>query len=195
MTYNSYGGHGVHGAFGVVDMSFSGLQLPATVALAALAVLGYMVSRARQGRAQLTVLDALIVAGVVIILAAAAIPLIEAASSSARESALLENLHTLRSQIALYKAEHGGEPPLLFEGTFPQLIQPTNAAGEPGPIGSKYPFGPYLRTGVPLNPITGRSVVTLTKSFPATAPSGNGGWLYHQATGQIAADLEEYLTQ
>ena len=69
----------------------------------------------------------------------------------------------------------------------------TNAQGRPGVPGSKYPFGPYLHNGVPVNPITGRSIVTATDTFPPTAQSGNGGWLYHESTGQIAPDLAQFL--
>jgi general secretion pathway protein G len=150
---------------------------------------------ARHGRTNLTVIDAVLLAVVIAIVCATAVPLIEAASRRAKDSTLAQNLHTLRSQIELYKAEHGGQPPLLHEGTLPQMTQPTNADGVPGPVGGKYPFGPYFRTGVPVNPFTGRSVIVAAATFPPTAASGNGGWLYHQETGQIVPDLEAYLGQ
>ena len=152
-----------------------------------------MSGRNRHGRTNLTVIDAVLLIVVIAIVCATAVPLIEAANRRAQQSALAQNLHTLRSQIELYKAEHGGQTPLLHDGTLPQMVQPTNADGMPGPAGGKYPFGPYLRSGVPTNPVSGRSVITATKSFPPTAASGNGGWLYHQETGQIVPDLEEYL--
>ena len=149
----------------------------------------------RRGRAALTLVDAVLLAVVVAIGVGVGVPVIERTSADARRAVLRENLHTLRSQIELYKLEHGGRPPLAYENTFPQLTRATNAEGVPGERGSKFPYGPYLQTGVPVNPITGCSIITLTETFPPTAPSGNGGWLYHQATGRIAADLEEYLTE
>jgi len=179
----------------LAEMPYSNLQLPAAVALAALALIGYMASYARSGKADFTVIDAVIVAVLAAIVGATTIPLLEMANRRAKTTALLQNLHTLRSQIELYKLGHGGEPPVLYQGSFPQLIRATNAEGIPGEPGTEYPFGPYLRSGLPLNPITGRSIVTATGVFPPTAPSKNGGWLYHQATGQIAADLAEYLDQ
>jgi len=118
---------------------------------------------------------------------------IERATRQAQQSTLSENLRVLREQIELYKLQHGGYPPTLYEGGFPQLIRATDSRGRVGPPGSNYPLGPYLRTGVPLNPVTGRSIVTPTDVFPPEAASGNGGWLYHQPTGQIAIDLEEHL--
>jgi general secretion pathway protein G len=149
----------------------------------------------RSGRAELRLIDAVLLAVVVAIAGAVAIPLIEKASGQAKEAALLQNLRTLRSQIELYKLEHGGEPPVAYQGSFPQLLRATNARGVPGEAGSQFPYGPYLHTGIPVNPVTGCSIVTLTDTFPPQSPGGSGGWLYHQQTGRIAIDLEGFLTE
>ena len=179
----------------IVFSAVPDLYLSAPVALAAIAVLGYMVSRARNGRTEFKLLDAIILAVVVAIVGATTVPFIEKASRQAEASALLQNLHALRSQIELYKLEHGGQPPVLYEGTFPQLIRATNSSGIPGPRGSKHPFGPYLHSGIPVNPITGRSVITPTDKYPPDAASGSGGWIYHQKTGRISADSADFLNQ
>jgi len=149
--------------------------------------------RARQRNAKLTLVDVAIFLVVAAVVGAVAIPVIEKATRRAQQSTLLENLRILREQIELYKLQHGGAPPVVHEGTFPQLIRATDLLGRLGSPGKKHPLGPYLRSGVPVNPVTGRSVVTLTDTFPPKAASGNGGWLYHQPTGGIAIDLEEYL--
>lgn len=154
-----------------------------------------MLNHNRSGKSEFTLVDAVILAVVVAIVGAFGIPLIEKTSGRAQRTAVLQNLHTLRSQIELYKVEHGGAAPVLYQNTFPQLIRATNAAGIPGEPGEKYPYGPYLRTGVPVNSITGCSIVTLTDTFPPKAATDNGGWIYHQETGQIAIDLQEFLTQ
>ena len=127
------------------------------------------------------------------ILAGAGIPLTERATTHARGSAVVANLSALRAQIELYKVQHNGRPPVAYQGTFPQLLRATNVQGVPGPKSRKHPYGPYLQNGVPVNPITGRSVVTAIDSFPPQTPSGNGGWLYHQPTGRIVPDSEGYL--
>jgi len=171
------------------------LYLPATVALSTVAAIGYMVSHFRQGRTKFTLLDSLQLVYLMAIVAATTAPIIEAASTGAKQTTLLESLYTLRSRIALYKAQHGDIPPLLYEGTLPQLIQATSALGEAGPAGSRHPFGPYLPEGIPVNPFTGRSVITAIETFPPTAASGQGGWLYHQETGQIATDLPDMLNR
>jgi hypothetical protein len=56
-------------------------------------------------------------------------------------------------------------------------------------------LGPYLPEGIPANPLTGRSVITATETFPPEAASGQGGWLYQQETGQIAPDLPNILNR
>jgi len=167
--------------------------LSITVALAALAAIGYLLSHFRQGKAEFTLTDAMILGVIVAILAAAAVPVLEAASYRAREATLQQNLHVLRSQIELYQLEHGSDVPVVYEGSFPQLIRATNAAGIPGVSGKNHPYGPYLQGGMPVNPFSGRSIVTLTDVFPPTAPSGNGGWLYHQPTGRIVPDHADFL--
>ncbi len=125
--------------FSAAQIPDSSLYLPGGFALAAIALLGYMFNRFRSTGAEFTLVDALIVAVAVAILGASAIPVVETTSRQAKTSALLQSVHTLRSQIELYKIEHGGVVPLLREGTFPQLIRPTNAAGEPGANKEKFP--------------------------------------------------------
>jgi len=154
-----------------------------------------MLNRTRSGKVEFTVVNAVMLAVVVAIAGGIGIPLIEKTSGRAKRVAALENLYTLRSQIAIYKAEHGGTPPVLHQNTLPQLTRATNAEGIPGKAGSKHEYGPYLCGGIPVNPLTERSIVTGTPTFPPAAASGNGGWIYHQQTGQIAIDLDEFLTE
>jgi general secretion pathway protein G len=179
-----------------VDLvDFVSLPIAATAVVAGLSSLAYLALRFRRGRRIFTLIDAVIMVLLMAIVSAAAVPLVEESVRHAKDSAVLENLYTLRSQIALYKVEHNGDPPILYQSSFPQLLQATNAEGIPGPPGNDRPCGPYLRNGIPPNPVTGRVMVTSTDVFPPTAASGNGGWLYHQETGQIAIDLPEMLNR
>ena len=154
-----------------------------------------MPSLNRSGKTELTLLNAVILAVVIAIGGGIGIPLVEKVNKRIKRAALLQNLNVLRSQIELYKLEHGGETPVLYKNTFPQLTRATDAEGSPGEPGVNCPFGPYLRGGVPVNSITGCSIVVLTDTFPPTAATGNGGWVYHQATGRIAVDLEEFIEE
>ncbi len=177
------------------ELSFWDSELPPSLLLGAIAAGAYLVAHARHRGLRLSLIDVLLVMTVMAVGTAVAMPLVSAADDRAKHSALLHNLRAFRGQIELYKVEHGGEPPLLYEGTFPQLTNSTDSLGIPGKPGKDYPYGPYLPGGVPANPYTGISKVIAVDAFPPTAATGIGGWLYHQETGQIAADLEEYLDQ
>jgi len=173
-------------------IGYDEISLPVTVAVAAVASIGYMVSLFRRGKAEFTLMDAVILVVLMAIVTATAVPVVESLSRRAKVSALRENLHGLRTHIQRYMIEHGGEPPLVYEGELPQLTSATNARGIPGNSPQRYPYGPYLQT-VPVNPLTGSFKITAVDEFPPKEPSKNGGWLYHQPTGQIAPDAEGYL--
>lgn len=136
-----------------------------------------------------SLIDLALVAVVAAVAGAVAIPLIERGVHAARRSALRENLHVLRSQIELYRAEHGGQNPTVINGSLPQLLRPTDRTGKMGPKGAQFSFGPYFNGAMPVNPFTGSSIVTESTEYPFRTASGNGGWLYHPPTGRIAADL------
>ena len=181
------------GVSGLADASLWNLQLPASVLLAGIAAIAYLLSYIRHRRSEFTIFDFLILVAIMAIVTAVTLPLLHAAGDQARSTALTQNLRTLREQIELYKLEHGGTSPLLFEGSFPQLTHATNAKGIPGPSGRQYPYGPYFANGLPVNPYTGVSVVEPTDVFPPTESSSTGGWLYEQKSGRIAVDMNEHL--
>lgn len=176
----------------MAEISLWDANLPAAALLGAIAAGGYVLAHARHRQLHFTLLDAMIVVAIMAIVTAITMPLVAAAGGQAKNSALLHNLHTLRAQIEVYKLEHGGAAPLLFEGKFPQLTEATNAAGMPGPPGREHPFGPYVAS-VPTNPYTGVAAVMPTDTFPPESSTSVGGWLYHQPTGQIAPDLADHL--
>lgn len=148
---------------------------------------------ARTRRSGFTLVEVLLVVVIMAILAATVIPSFTDSSVDAKESSLSFNLHTLRSQIELYKMHHVGQAPqTITDGELVQLLTTTNTTGTPG-TGDDYPYGPYLVNGIPANPITGIATITETANNPPSAQSGNGGWLYHKATGNIWADHDDYL--
>ena len=170
-------------------MGIGNLELPVAVIIGAVAAMAYVMGYLRHRSAPFSSMDALIVAAIMAIVSAAVMPAINSATDRAKATALQQNLRLLRNQIERYKAEHRGQLPLLFKGTFPQLVNATDVDGVPGPAGRSYPYGPYLPAGVPINPYTGKSTVEAVDTFPPSHGNG-GGWIYHQQTGRIAADLE-----
>jgi prepilin-type N-terminal cleavage/methylation domain-containing protein len=153
-------------------------------------------------RRAFTLVEVLIVVVIMAILAATIIPQFSDSSKDAKVSSMKFNLHTLRSQVELYKAQHDGSPPADLSN----LTARTNAAG--AVMGATddpalFPYGPYIRV-LPDNPFStaaagSRNAVKAASANPpgasdVTAASA-GGWLYHAASGGVWLDNSEYLTE
>lgn len=139
-----------------------------------------------------TLVEVLIVVVIMAILAATIIPQFSDSSKDAKVSNAKFSLHTIRSQIELYKSQHDGKMP---SAGIVELTQSTNSAGTVG-TGSSFPYGPYITT-LPVNPFTGSNTVRAATSNPPAAASGatDAGWLYHAATGGVWIDDANYLAQ
>ncbi|HVC97508.1 MAG TPA: type II secretion system protein [Pirellulales bacterium] len=148
----------------------------------------------KRRRGGFTLIEVLIVVVIMAVLAATIIPQFSSSTNDAKTSSLQFNLHSLRSQIELYKLNHNGALPQLTNGTLPQLMAATDINGNIGVTGPTFPYGPYLlQQTLPANPFTNVNTVTATTSSPPTAPSGTGGWLYNTTTGQLYADQANFL--
>lgn len=107
--------------------------------------------RYRRTRQGFTLVEILIVVIILGILAAIVIPQFTNASQNARESSLQSTLQTLRSQIQLYKLQHGDALPNLITDWTPLTTATT--FGSPTQT-----YGPYMQA-VPANPMNGYSNV------------------------------------
>ena len=152
-------------------MTLFQIEVPVATGVAALAAIAFMVARARQRERSFSALDSLTMVILMSLTTMGGITLVEAASHSAKEAALRENLHVFRTQIEAYKLQHGGEVPLLYQGTFPQLTEPTDSQGIPGRRDKYHPYGPYFPEGIPANPLTGQNVVIPIKKVPRPRPA------------------------
>ncbi len=144
-----------------------------------------------------TLIEVLIVVVIMAVLAATIIPQFTSSSKDAQDAASSYNLHTLRSQIQLYRTEHGGIYPAIAndaggQPSLPALYSNTNAAGAVG-TGASFPLGPYM-IAIPENPYDGKNYVEAAVAWPPAAATANGGWLYHAATGQITLNTAGHLT-
>ena len=142
-----------------------------------------------------TLIEVLIVVVIMAILAAVIIPQFSTATSDAKRSALEFNMHTLRSQIELYKVHHGSYP-TITAGDLPQLWQATNSAGDIGTPGLSYPYGPYLTSGIPANPYNNSSTVVAVATpgeKPTAVVAGGAGWQYDETTGGIYPNNPEFF--
>lgn len=154
-----------------------------------------------------TLIELLIVVIILAILAAIAIPQFSSSTSDAQASALDANLATVRSALEQYKAQHTGN---VYPGAsaatgatcsggvaitaaagkdamLAQLQNYTNAAGLACTAPSDgYKYGPYLRQGLPTEPITNSTAVAVTSAGTPLAPAAaTGGWAYDTKSGQF----------
>jgi prepilin-type N-terminal cleavage/methylation domain-containing protein len=165
-----------------------------------------------------TMVELLIVVLLIGILAAIAIPQFADSTQGAREAALARSEAVLSDAISRYILEHdmppgyppgGGDP---TEALFiKQLIYYTDAAGNVSDTKNptKWPYGPYLRNGIPVNPFNNSSKVKLLDQGAAEKPKSLGsmtkaeitaidaqafgaeyGWLYCPKTGEIIANMD-----
>ena len=145
-----------------------------------------------------TLVEILIVVVIVGILAAIAVPKLSNASQIARESSLKEDLHFLRTQVNVYRANHqvspgypGGDSTQAptQQAFIDQLTLYTNALGntsatQTGP----YTLGPYLPQ-VPANPVNSLATLKLLAPTDAFTADGTTGWLYQPSTGLIKPNV------
>ena len=122
-----------------------------------------------------TLVEILIVVIILGILAAIVIPQFTNASNDARNNSVASTLQTMRSQIELYKIQHGDTAPAAAS-LIVLLTNKTDTTGNTLTAGVTTGFlGPYVQT-FPTNPINGSSTV-------AAAATVNVGWVYTTAAG------------
>ncbi|MEX2186460.1 MAG: type II secretion system protein [Pirellulales bacterium] len=144
-----------------------------------------------------TLIEVLIVVVIMAVLAATIIPQFTASTDDAQKSAAAYNLHTMRSQIQLYRTEHAGTYPTIAndadgQPSLPALIGSSNAAGTVGATGPSFPLGPYM-VSIPNNPYDNKNYVETATEWPPAATTASGGWLYYPATGQITLNTAGHL--
>jgi len=161
-------------------------------------------------QAGFTLVELLIVVIIIAILAAIVVPQFTSATLDAQEAALDANLAAMRSAIELYHSQHNNKYPgnqasnlgCATKGTggadsnqafMDQLLLASDATGATcGVADATYKYGPYLRKGIPNEPINskGSLVADISVPSPSTgAPLGatgtSGGWRYDTLSGQI----------
>ena len=142
-----------------------------------------------------TLVELMIVVTILGILAAIVIPEFQGHAAESRESAVKSSLHTVRSQIELYKMQHNNLNPGYFNGTmtatptilanqFTGTSQLNGTAQASKTPSDPYLYGPYLME-MPENPFNNLRTVTIvtdaTTDFSAVA-NDTTGWLYNKAT-------------
>jgi general secretion pathway protein G len=119
-------------------------------------------------------------------------PELAAATRTAREQALEEDLAMFRRQIEQYRLDHGNQLPAEgtnSEATF--VSQLTRRTNEHGDVAERAHFGPYIIGELPVNPYSGKSrVLVVPGPFQREHVDGDGthGWAFSSTTGEIRAN-------
>ena len=139
-----------------------------------------------------TLIEVLIVVVILGILAATVLPQFTSASDDAKESATVQNLALLRSQVQLYKFQHEGRLPLAAE-LEEKLTSRTDIDGTTNPATGE--FGPYITGQLSPNSYNGLRTVKAASASPI--PVGDvdqaTGWIYNEATGDMKINWNQPL--
>ena len=164
-----------------------------------------------------TLVELLIVAIMLAILAAIVVPQFASTTTEGEEAALKADLAGIRSALELYRQQHGEYPSVTAstsagctggtagtgaanstQALIDQLTLYSNSAGETCtlPVGTSFPYGPYLKeSSLPANPVTDSVAIVLIPPTDAAAGNlamtGDGaglGWKYDSTSGKFIAN-------
>ena len=144
-----------------------------------------------KSRGGFTLVEILIVVVILGILAAIVVPQFTEASGEAKESRLLSDLQSCRSQIELYKMQHTGLlPSAAAAGFVVAMTGYTNTDGTAPVAQTPAPgvYGPYLQK-MPSNPFAtaGNGQVVVNVAAPPAAAIADTGWFFNTNTGEFGA--------
>ncbi|HPC93551.1 MAG TPA: hypothetical protein PLU87_01305 [Sedimentisphaerales bacterium] len=131
----------------------------------------------------LSLVELVIIACIIGILAALVVPFVQNEATDARTAAARDSLRILRSTIELYAANHAGVAP-GYDGN-----NPNGALDESFFRDQTVVQGKYMRR-IPENPFNGRHTILMIGndvSFPREA-TGDYGWVYQPSTLTIRLD-------
>lgn len=150
--------------------------------------------RVNRRRSAFTLIEVLIVVIIMAVLAATIIPQFSSSTTDAKMSSLKFNLHTIRSQIELYKANHVGKVPTLANFK-KQMTEKTDINGTQT---GELLYGPYIQGDIPANPFNGSNTIVAVATpgqVPTGPVAGGAGWQYDESTGGFYPNNAEYYNQ
>ena len=149
--------------------------------------------RSRSGSILVESLISVVILG---ILAAIVVPQFAEATGDDKETTLLQDLQSVRSQLELYKLQHAGElPGAGGASVVAALTGMTDIAGDVADAPGVGVYGPYVQK-IPVNPfvpaaIDGQSIEEGTTN---AAGGQDNGWFLNVVTGAFFADDDDHNT-
>jgi len=138
-----------------------------------------------------TLVEILIVVVILGILAAIVIPQFTNASTQAKESQLVSDLQTMRSQVELYKIQHNDNLPGTQSGEdfATAMLSYTDVDGVVQLAAGAGIYGPYLQK-MPSNPWIADAAlaITVTSGTGSAGGDDSSGWYFNTDTGKIQAN-------
>ena len=140
-------------------------------------------------RAGFTLIEVLIVVIIMAVLAATIIPQFSTSTKDAKMSNLKFNLHTIRSQLEMYKEHHLGTYPPAAAGT-DFANQMTQKTDQNTTIDVNGAYGPYIEGSIPVNPFNNSATVAIVTGDtpPAGVTGSDDGWQYNPAQGWFLSE-------
>lgn len=154
-------------------------------------------------------MELLIVVIILAILAAIVVPQLGATTDDANQAAFDTNLANLRSVVELYRQQHAAYPGAVVStgatcitgvadggavgnaAFLTQLTRYTNTAGQActGFDAAQFRLGPYLKEGMPNNPLGSSNAVAVVSTGVLGLTTGStGGWRFDSITGELIGD-------
>ena len=155
--------------------------------------------RLRRSAGGVSFIEALIVVIVLGFVGALVLPQFSDAAHASRQNTLKDDLRYLRTQIAVFRAQHRNLPPGHPDGNpsaapnaesfLQQMTSMTDDRCRTGGPASQRRLGPYLEA-MPANAMNGLTSVKIIGNGEAMpAPDGSTGWIYKPRTMEIIPNL------
>ena len=164
----------------------------------------------KKSRLAFTLIELVVVILILGIIATVAVPRVVRSTSNAAESAIKQDLASIRSAIELYASDHGGTFPGAVSGGTGfdpgteagfkgQLLNYTTAAGAVSTAKvNTHPFGPYLRKPFPKAPAGPKSGVDTIKIENAgtllTGADETTAWRFDTTTGEFIMNSDDFAS-
>jgi type II secretory pathway pseudopilin PulG len=148
-----------------------------------------------------TILEIVVAAAILIMLAGMAIPAFQDSVADAEVAATRSMLARMRTAVDFYAFQHQENLPgesvgggvWLESYLDAQLRMSSDIDGNTAAAGAAgYPFGPYLNEAFPSNPANGLdTILIVAPGGTYTGPDDTSGWIYWADTGVIRANTTE----